>query len=127
MIDIYIVEYQCSDMSDFVAFPVRAFKSEQKAEDFVEECKKECERIDLELKEYWDKYLVEYYGLAEVIKQRVMESLRLDTKSKEFKRKEKISAGERKIIASHKCHDSPYRTKKEFYYNIDVVQLDEDE
>ena len=127
MIDIYIVEYQCSDVSDFIAFPVRAFKSEQKAKDFVEKCEKECERIDLELKEYWDKYLVEYYGLGEVIKERTLESLRIDTKSKEFKRKEEISIGERKIIASHKGHDSPYRTKKSFYYDISVVQLDEDD
>ena len=127
MIDIYIVEYQCSDVSDLIAFPVRAFKSEQKAKDFVEECKKECKRIDLEVKKYWEKHQVEYLGLSEVISRRARKAMNVDTRSKEFKRKEEIAAGERKIIDSHKIHRDCVRQREAAYYDISEVTLDEDE
>jgi len=125
MIDIHVVEYQCNDCSEFITFPVRAFKSKQRAEEFVEKCKKECERIDLELEKYWDKYLVEYYGVKEVIRQYAIKYQRVDTKMKEWKRKDEIKAGERKIIASHKHHKDCLRKKDGNYYDIGMVELDE--
>ena len=125
MIDIHIVEYQCSDFSEFITFPIRAFKNKQKAEDFIKECKEECERIDLELEEYWSKYRVEYYGVKEVVRQFARENLRIDTKMKEFKRQNEIKAGERKIIASHKHHKDCLRKKDGNHYDISTIQLDE--
>ncbi len=125
MIDIHVVEYQCSDCSEFVTFPVRAFKSERRAEEFVEKCRKECERIDLELEKYWDKYRIEYYGVKEVVREFARKHLRIDTKMEEFKRKDEIKVGEREIIASHKYHEGCLRRKDGGYYDIGVVELDE--
>lgn len=127
MVDIHIVEYQCNECSDLITFPIRAFKSKQKAEGFMDKCKKECERIDLELEKYWNKYKVEYYGLGVIVREFVMKHSRIDTKMKEFKRKNEIKDNERKIIASHKYHKDCLRKKDGNYYDINTIQLDENE
>jgi hypothetical protein len=101
MTEIYLVEYCYDNYDEYTIYPIKAFKDKQKAELFINDCKEECLRVDLELQSYWSKHQQEYDEMSETIKEKVRKK-QFSRDMPEIKRRMETMEGEHRILRSHK-------------------------
>ena len=119
MTEIYVVEYVCDDNYDgYVVYPIRAFRDEQKAKLFIEECNEESLRVDLEIEAHWSHHQQEYDKVGETIREKVR-GKQFDHNLPEVKRRLEIMEGERSILNSHKYHPN-YRANSKGQFVCEV-------
>jgi len=124
MSKIYIVIHISSDGDCLSEAPMKAFIDRDKAEEFKRGCEKELIRIRNKVEKYWEQNQDEFDKLRAKSRDAIL-AKKFNKESNTQKRVIEIVNEERKILASHKYHSSPYYDcmNDDTSYQIDELEI----
>lgn len=124
-IEIYLVEIYWEDYinEDTIRIPLMAFETLPDAEEYCDKCSAEKQRIQTELKAYWDKHQAERDRLVKSQREKLLNGTYVKGNDEELRTQE-IFKGSKAIEDSHEYHDLPIYQDMDLTYEstpIDYV------